>query len=359
MKKIFTLVATALVAVGVNAQEVWDASSLKQTGAENPKWTEVTADAISSSDNTAENVVFRSSASPLPYPGEGVSTDPLTVESDGLSTEKLMDYTISASTTNVAFKAICTPNLNETQSWGYGLGVDPTAEEITNNRCLNKEGCSPQFIDYIKAKSGNCTDKYIDWYELNSDGDPTHKVSQDKWNPENTDVKPAMGSWYEFAVSSAGTLKVGILLPKNIQNNKLYIATLAADGYHFSLIDPASVDVWGWVNNNTYAEDNENCIRNAKLQSDYRIVEATNLSNPFLGYVTFPVEAGTTYMMLTPENQLGLYGFEFTPGSSTGITSVAADKAADANAPIYNLAGQKVGKSYKGIVIKNGKKFIQ
>lgn len=32
--------------------------------------------------------------------------------------------------------------------------------------------------------------------------------------------------------------------------------------------------------------------------------------------------------------------------------------AKNENAPIYNLAGQRVDKNYKGVVIKNGKKFI-
>lgn len=65
----------------------------------------------------------------------------------------------------------------------------------------------------------------------------------------------------------------------------------------------------------------------------------------------------------------GLYGAIFkgtpeilptqavVPGSSTGITNITTS-AAD-NAPAYNLAGQKVGKSYKGVVIKAGKKMIQ
>lgn len=42
----------------------------------------------------------------------------------------------------------------------------------------------------------------------------------------------------------------------------------------------------------------------------------------------------------------------------TGITNITADEAAK-NAPVYNLAGQKVTKAYKGVVIKNGKKMIQ
>ena len=41
----------------------------------------------------------------------------------------------------------------------------------------------------------------------------------------------------------------------------------------------------------------------------------------------------------------------------TGINTIKTD--ADVNAPAYNLAGQKVDKSYKGVVIMNGKKMIQ
>ena len=40
-----------------------------------------------------------------------------------------------------------------------------------------------------------------------------------------------------------------------------------------------------------------------------------------------------------------------------GIETVKASKAFDG--AIYNLAGQKVNANYKGVVIQNGKKFIQ
>ena len=68
-------------------------------------------------------------------------------------------------------------------------------------------------------------------------------------------------------------------------------------------------------------------------------------------------------------NVTGLYGAIFkglpeilptqkvVPGTPTGINNITTS-AAD-NAPIFNLAGQKVGKSYKGVVIKAGKKMIQ
>lgn len=68
-------------------------------------------------------------------------------------------------------------------------------------------------------------------------------------------------------------------------------------------------------------------------------------------------------------NVTGLYGAIFknlpeilptqkvVPGTPTGINNITTS-AAD-NAPIFNLAGQKVSKSYKGVVIKAGKKMIQ
>lgn len=46
-----------------------------------------------------------------------------------------------------------------------------------------------------------------------------------------------------------------------------------------------------------------------------------------------------------------------TPVTSN-INGITIDDA-DANAPVYNLAGQKVSESYKGVVIKAGKKFVQ
>lgn len=42
-------------------------------------------------------------------------------------------------------------------------------------------------------------------------------------------------------------------------------------------------------------------------------------------------------------------------GNATAIKTMKATNADDA---VYNLSGQKVSSSYKGIVIKNGKKYL-
>jgi hypothetical protein len=45
-------------------------------------------------------------------------------------------------------------------------------------------------------------------------------------------------------------------------------------------------------------------------------------------------------------------------GETTGISNLNVDDNLDADAPMYNLAGQRVTKSYKGVVIVNGKKML-
>jgi hypothetical protein len=41
------------------------------------------------------------------------------------------------------------------------------------------------------------------------------------------------------------------------------------------------------------------------------------------------------------------------------ITKQSSAPTGKANDDYYNLSGQRVGKDYKGIVIKNGKKYVQ
>ena len=55
---------------------------------------------------------------------------------------------------------------------------------------------------------------------------------------------------------------------------------------------------------------------------------------------------------------IALHGIKFVPSTSTGITSISA-AAAKKNGKTYNMAGQEVSSSAKGIVIKNGKKYVK
>ena len=74
------------------------------------------------------------------------------------------------------------------------------------------------------------------------------------------------------------------------------------------------------------------------------------------GVAKFNVVGGKKYAVYCTGSKLGFYGFKYEVGS-TGIADINAD-VNDANAPAYNLAGQRVNANAKGLVIKNGKKYV-
>ena len=72
------------------------------------------------------------------------------------------------------------------------------------------------------------------------------------------------------------------------------------------------------------------------------------------------VKAHQAYMKV-PSSQANDAGYTFVINDgTTGISAVEAeDSVLDLNQPMYNLAGQRVGKDYRGVVIQNGKKTIK
>lgn len=72
---------------------------------------------------------------------------------------------------------------------------------------------------------------------------------------------------------------------------------------------------------------------------------------------TYSYTGSATTITIQPAGGSNFYGI-FVKSGATGITKTVFN-ANDVNAPAYNLVGQKVDKSYKGVVIQNGKKMIQ
>lgn len=71
-----------------------------------------------------------------------------------------------------------------------------------------------------------------------------------------------------------------------------------------------------------------------------------------------PIPAKRCYLEVKSTSpKAAFYSLGTNFGETTGISSVE-NKVEKADAPVYNLAGQLVGKDYKGLVIKNGKKFV-
>lgn len=72
--------------------------------------------------------------------------------------------------------------------------------------------------------------------------------------------------------------------------------------------------------------------------------------------ISVPVKQGDVAITY-PVNSVNFYGFELVK-TGTGISSVNA-AAAKKDGKTYNMAGQEISSSAKGIVIKNGKKYVK
>ena len=144
------------------------------------------------------------------------------------------------------------------------------------------------------------------------------------------------GCAYKFETTKAGSLTVAVQLN-------------ASKGFHildadFAEVAPASYNLPAAKDG-----DSQEFTQNDKGEN---IVSAK--SN---GTVTFSVAEGGTYYVLAAGTKMGFYGFKYVIGTSTGISDIQAPKSSKDGAT-FNLLGQKVSNDTKGIVIKNGKKFI-
>ena len=106
-----------------------------------------------------------------------------------------------------------------------------------------------------------------------------------------------------------------------------------------------------------YKSDNAKAVTWAS--SNYH-VENNSLGNleSFGTTVTVPYVYTVAANSDVPTAVMEHAGATLNYGESTGITSPTSAIIRQSSA-IYNLAGQKVNESYKGVVIKNGKKVVQ
>lgn len=273
----------------------------------------------------------------------------------------LKSYIWEYNSGNLAFRAVSTPNADAQAGEGWQKKGNGNIDETgawAGNEALNVAGCEPQFLYGTAPKNGNPTASYKDFYEYNNDGDPVHRVFDGPYWEPGCGWVPEKGCFYEFQPAVAGTLKVALWVNKNLNSNPLYIVNATT----MTPIPQDGVKVIGFMQNNTFEKNanDEQCGTNPYiLNADYKLVpaatpDATPANRPFFGYFTFAVEANTKYLIFSSKSQPGIFGYEFT--FTSGINEIVA--APQQSSYTYNLAGQRVNASTKGIVIKNGKKYI-
>lgn len=341
MKKIFTLISMAFVAVSVNAQtpDIWDANSVDaQTAIANSK----------ANPKSIINDNFFSIPKDVKIYPEGtykqneVPSAPTVTKIEGAVAPDLKLYEFTVDLTNITLHAVSTPNSDATadESWQVSGG---------GNKGLNTDDCPVKFDYYVKPKNGNPSIAYKEFYEETSNGE-SFRVSEDYWTPESKTM-PGKGNYYEFTTKTAGTLMVAIRI--NRPSDAFYVFNKAT----FEQLPTTSLSIDGYVNNNGVIwGTNTTAFSTIKMNDQHTYQQDGIPGKEIFGFLTIEAAANTTYVMLCPKTQIGLFGFYFAPDSGSGIANVKATE--DANAPIFNLAGQKVSKDAKGVLIQNGKKFV-
>lgn len=136
---------------------------------------------------------------------------------------------------------------------------------------------------------------------------------------------------------------------------------------HLTIAEAGSLKVYARTGSNSATDrnlivtQNETELYNQVIQeADAVLVKGLDETDPeketkVYPAVTAEVTAGEV-VLTYPTGSMNFYGFEVIKGA-TAIQTVKTSQATDG--VVFNLAGQKVGNDFKGIVIKDGKKMLQ
>ena len=115
---------------------------------------------------------------------------------------------------------------------------------------------------------------------------------------------------------------------------------------------PAPTNVVLYTGDNTLSWDDNQYALLWAVCKDGKVVDFT--IEP-----TYIVDDATAKWSVRAANEMGglCDPVEATASEGTGIEHI--EQAADDNAPMYNVAGQRVTKSMKGIIIQNGRKYVR
>lgn len=322
MKKFFTLAAVACMAMSVNAQEVWTVNTPEGT---------LKSEYVPNADAASMSVV-------------------------------------SFSTTNVEGTHTSGPVAGYTDAEITPLEpkVDNTWGNLQKKDLSNIEkGGTVAPIYYVQGKGNPVNLGKVTFEEVVTDGSPTG-MYRAKWDdayyaPDGSAGLPKNGTYVTLKSKVAGKMKVTVWINKGSRD--VYVVK-GSDAKALAL--GTEVIASGYINgqNNDVAEGplagyprfQDNIASKGAEGADAYVVGAGNQA--FWGYLTFIAQPNETYYIFNKNTQIGFGGFEFEAGV-TGISDVTVNAGVDANAPIYNLAGQRVGKDAKGILIQNGRKIIK
>lgn len=346
MKKIFTLISMAMVAMSVNAQEQKESyQAVDQNGNMAAEFAAVVGEG-----GIANNVANGSSR-------------------------------VNFKTANVEVEAVGSADPADLSEGGGGQDITPGQLVDEENHLFELASInSTKDITWVVKSQSDISFNYIAGTgtpavsllaeEIWTDDSPTgkYRLAVTAFDPA-VGGEPKSGLYYKFTTKVDGALKVGIWA------NKGNRTTFLVDG---ETKEASDYLVEGYINGQKYTEDDLTAgkctseqVGQWKWLTNDEIVALNTSGNkwvigagnqPFFGNIIIDAKAGKTYWLFQGNSQIGFQGYTFAPGAKKedlveGIESVKI-LAAKSNAPIYNLAGQRVSNGFKGLAIQNGKKIV-
>ena len=168
---------------------------------------------------------------------------------------------------------------------------------------------------------------------------------------------PSNGSYLTFKTKVAGELKVSVQIWKD--NRDVYVVN-ASDAkplaFGTEVVFNGYIDGDKWTAEDGLEADDP-LYNTPKLHENMQPIGTEGYdayifhNKKTWGEFVFNTQPGETYYIFIRKSQIGFGGYEFTPaGGSDGINDIT-NTVENTDAPVYNLAGQRVGKDAKGILI--------
>ena len=259
---------------------------------------------------------------------------------------------------------------------GDGTAVIQSQGEYTRNTIRHNSGNNPPLFSCYEST------KQSDVYLFERDGDTGTQSTSVTLASACTDGTKYFGTYscpFSFVVPadltvSAVSVDDGKLVVENYTtgatvkaNTGVMVSSTEAGDHNVVLSGAEGTEFSGNMLKATGTGDGisaEDMVAAAPSCTYYRL---TMHNGSQIGYwwgansgAAFAVVANKAYLAVPP-SAVGakVSGFAFED-TTTGIANlnVDANDSFDVNAPMYNLAGQRVTKAYKGVVIVNGKKML-
>ena len=374
MKKIFTLIAMAAMAVSVSAQdgdEVKKDANGHTTGIYPVKsitWKAITwKNGNNKKDKDNKDMLF------VMGTGNGYAT----IMAEYYYSDDKGDFFTRASYTYIDYEK------GETGIPAYGLYYQftPKVSGKLKVNVWNNKGNRKTFV--VKASDGKPLTPYADY---TFDG----YVNGQNTNTDQPKIDPETG---EQVKDNEGN-PVWIQAPTYFTADEIkarHEAAKVVDGVDSApyVIDAGNQAVWGWITFDVAAGESY-VVYQQSSQLGFGGYDFTPEGGATESYVSCldmggetSIVMNTEFMSVVDENgaatnltdEGSVVNFGTTnmavkavggaePDSlepdfdATGVSVIKADFN-NANAPVYNLAGQRVNEGFKGVVLQNGKKFIQ